>query len=636
MQAGKSASSDKTSIHKEVMRASIKPLLALFAIPLITLAFLLYAVPDLDAKATTSMLEQIDKSTSLPPAVRSDLRNTVISYPPSAVCAGAGANVGVDPEYREVMCPVYSTSWHFWIARKVAFATVALGVITFAIIFALGALAFSNRKVQLKSFLSGWKLLIGVSAIEVIVQSAIAIWLSYWVLAYVFHIVAIKLVLIVLFVAAFAVFHVIRTIFRRPPEAAPLDCELILEDDAPKLWMHVRAMAKILKTLPPKQIVGGIDANFFVTEAPLSIKSSETVQSLTGRTLFVSLPLLRVLNRAEADAVLAHELSHFRGGDTANSAVLGPSQIRYDHYMFSMYAGAGTRPVFHVLSLYRLIFQIALGRESRRREFKADSSAAKLVSPQAIVQALVKLSAYSRYQHQIESNIFGKREKQSNELGISSLIGSGLQTYAGSQDFLDDMREARIPHPFDSHPSLADRMKNVKFNLREEDFKGVVGIAPVNTWIDDITHASEMERRLWADYEAKLAQAHEENLAYLLDPKDDESRDVVEKHFPERRFELKNGKSIEINFEGMVLPDTTTLLSWDDVKAYRYIDSSFGDILILTVPGRKWYGAKQTVKVRLRGLKKQKADFQAVLHQYYQRHYVMRSQQAMESRVLVV
>jgi len=96
-----------------------------------------------------------------------------------------------------------------------------------------------------------------------------------------------------------------------------------------------------------------------VTEAPLDVQQ----QTLTGRSLYVSLPLLRLLDRSEADAVLIHELAHLRGGDTASSAKLGPKLVDFDHYCRLMLHGGATIVIFHVMNLYRLIFELALQRD---------------------------------------------------------------------------------------------------------------------------------------------------------------------------------------------------------------------------------------------------------------------------------
>jgi Zn-dependent protease with chaperone function len=178
-------------------------------------------------------------------------------------------------------------------------------------------------------------------------------------------------------------------LFKKPRSINCINGDLLLESTEPLLWSRVRSLAKRLETAPPDHIVAGIDCNFFVTQAPLEVNG----RKLSGRTLFVSLPLLRQFNAAEADAVLAHELAHFRGGDVKSTALLNPKLRQFDLYRNVM----AYRHIFianYMLQLYRLIFELALQRDSRKREFIADRAAATAVSGQAVVNALIKLSAY--------------------------------------------------------------------------------------------------------------------------------------------------------------------------------------------------------------------------------------------------
>ena len=59
-------------------------------------------------------------------------------------------------------------------------------------------------------------------------------------------------------------------------------------------------------------MIAGIDDQFFVTEHPVTIQHADW----KGRTLFVSLSLLRTMPEDETRAALAHELAHFSGNDT--------------------------------------------------------------------------------------------------------------------------------------------------------------------------------------------------------------------------------------------------------------------------------------------------------------------------------
>lgn len=89
------------------------------------------------------------------------------------------------------------------------------------------------------------------------------------------------------------------------------------QQDAPKLYAFVRSLAEKLRARPPEHIILGLDPNFFVTSADVSLIGGG--ETLRGESLFVSAPLSRLLSQQEFAAVIGHELGHFRGGDTEYS-----------------------------------------------------------------------------------------------------------------------------------------------------------------------------------------------------------------------------------------------------------------------------------------------------------------------------
>jgi len=417
------------------------------------------------------------------------------------------------------------------------------------------------------------------------------------------------------------VFYAVVCIFKRPPKATGIGGELIAPEHSPTLWTHIRGLAARLGTPPPDHLVAGIDTNFFVTEALLAVGD----RRLKGRSLFVSLPLLRVLDRSEADAVLAHELAHFQGGDTASSARLGPKLVQYDHYCQMMHAAKVTIFVFYLMRMYRVIFEFALQRDSRRREFLADRAAASLVSGSAIVRSLIKIAAYARYRGEIERRLFERDLKHAGALGIAQQIASGLAPYATSARFVDAMKTARIPHPFDSHPALPERMENVGHRIAEQDYGAIVTAAPAQTWVTDMPTAADIEQRLWLAYEQRFAEMHEQSLAYRYAPASEEERAIVLKYFPAVAFELAGGKRFIVEYAGLTLPEQPEPMPWEQVAKLQYSDGSLGtsDTLQIEHLEKGWLGNK-TTKVKLRGIGKQKERFKAVLGHYWQRHQISR------------
>ncbi|MFN3439434.1 MAG: M48 family metalloprotease [Acidovorax sp.] len=595
-------------------------LLALLLIPAVTYVFAGYAQREQDTRFVEGISQRIDADKRLPSAEKQARKDYYRSNPPSTICNST------DPEaqdYRAAMCERYGDVWQFNMARTVSLgALVASGVLLVAVL-GLGALAFVDRKMQYASFVTGWHLTTWASAASLVVQGAMAVWLSFWVTAVFFHQYSPKPIIVVGLAVAAGVFVAVAGIFKRVQSDSRAVGELVSEADAPMLWKRIRHMAQRLKTDPPQHIVAGIDANFFVTEAPLTVGD----KTLAGRTLFVSLPLLRVLDQTEADAVFGHELAHLRGGDTQSSARLGPKLVQFDHYRHAIRTGGLSAVVSPVLDLYRTIFEFALARDSREREFKADRIAAKLVSPAAIAQSLVKIAAYAQYRDKIEDELFGRNDRHDNtSLGIAGFVAYGLTPYAASDDFLNAMKTANVPHPFDSHPAMPERLRNVGMPLKEHDYSAIAVRKPAATWVQEILTADAIEQRLWSDYEQQFAQDHERSLAYRYEPANDQERALVLQYFPPVVFALKGADTVEVSIDGIKTSADDTTVFWDAVKALEFKESSFGNALVVTHPEKGMMGAK-TTKIKLPGLKKDKDAFNATVGIYWHRHQIMRAHQ---------
>jgi Zn-dependent protease with chaperone function len=607
---------EPNSLKGAILKAALFAALSLFVVPLCTWLFSEHAQAQRDQIYTAALRESLDGKPGRSEADKEAGRVFLAAHPPSTACDDDSPEVA---QYRSIVCERYSELWQYHLADKVAKACLIGGALVLLAIFGFGALAFYNRPAQYLSLVFGWNLLRVTSTLQVITQGAMLVWLSFWLTAFFFESYFVKLIVFAAIVAGLAVVHAIVGIFKRPPPSAPLAGRLVAEADAPKLWAHLRRCAAHLGTAPPRQLIAGIDANFFVTEAPLNIGE----RTLGGRSLYVSLPLLRVLDRAEADAVLVHELAHFRGGDTASSAQLGPKLVDFDHYCRLMVHGGVTIVVYHVMYLYRLMFELALRRDSRQREFRADKVASQVISAGAIAQSLIKIAAYSNYRSQVEQQLFEQDSRHGNTLGIASLVAAGLAPYASSNHFIDSMKTANVPHPFDSHPPLVERMRNVGHEVAEQDFGAIVTSTPASGWIEDIQVAGAIESELWNEYEQMFASAHERSLAYRYLPATDAEREIVLRHFPDVAFELRGGASFGISYQGLRLQEADQLLAWDDIRTFEYENGMGADVLTIQLTEKGLLGAK-TKKVKLPGISDHREAFKQTLGQYWHRHRTMR------------
>jgi Zn-dependent protease with chaperone function len=591
----------------DTLRISGLAVIALFLIPALTFAL------------STQILSQWDQTFS-----RNVMQKATAEQRPAAEAFVQRAKPSVicnttDPELAKVrydMCNQLSNVWQVNMARSVAVIALIGSGVMIALVLALSLAAFGNRSVQYFSFVTGKQLMVWGSVAQVLAQGAMMVWLSYWVTAFYFNVYIVKLIGIAAVLVALAALAAIFGIFSRNPSVNAQDGEHIREADAPRLWARISQMAERLKTAPPKQIIAGIDANFFVTEAPLTVGN----EVLTGRTLYVSLPLLRKLETSEADAVLAHELAHLSGGDTANSAKLGPALQHYDQYCAAMGSGGATIVVWPILALYRIMFELAFARSRREREFRADKVAAKLVSPQAISKSLIKVAAYAIYRNKIERDLFEHLSLHTGALGIATAIDSGLPAYVQSPAFMENISSVHVPHPFDSHPPLSERMQAVGAAMDAQDYATVAVEPPATSWVSEISTADAIESRMWSTFDQAFAAEHERVLAFRYLPANDAEQAVVLKYFPTREFTLKKGATIELSYAG-IRSSSGDQIHWGTVTDLNYKDGNFlADTLAVSV---NEHGKKRTATIKLPQIGTSKAEFQGVLALYFRRHQIM-------------
>ena len=174
--------------------------------------------------------------------------------------------------------------------------------------------------------------------------------------------------------------------------------------------------------MPEVAIYDAPDVNAFATGAR---RNNALVAVSTG--------LLRSMSREEAEAVLAHEISHVANGDmitlaliqgVVNTFVIVASRVvghLIDRVVFKTEEGHG--PAFFITSiLAQVVFGILASTIvfwfSRRREFRADAGGARLAGREKMVAALEKLRRNVNQPHLPD---------QMAAFGISGGVGSGLK-----------------------------------------------------------------------------------------------------------------------------------------------------------------------------------------------------------------
>lgn len=120
---------------------------------------------------------------------------------------------------------------------------------------------------------------------------------------------------------------------------------------------------------------------------------------LNGRTLCLSLGLLYLFDEQELRAVIAHELAHFDGEDTRYSREYAPAFRAAADALENLRQSLGrdlrARGVLPLLPIFAFTIECSArvtAEHSRKREFLADATAARVAGSTAIATALAKVA----------------------------------------------------------------------------------------------------------------------------------------------------------------------------------------------------------------------------------------------------
>ncbi len=209
---------------------------------------------------------------------------------------------------------------------------------------------------------------------------------------------------------------------------------------ATETWL-VETVARLAKEsnigMPDVAIYPAADINAFATGAKRD-------QALVA----VSSGLLQQMSRDEAEAVLAHEVAHIANGDMITLTLIQGVLNTFVMFMARIVANiivnamrnnnqsAGTFVYFGIVFVLEIIFgllaSIIVMWFSRKREYAADSGAAKLVGPQKMIMALQRLKQSYPSELKGELVAFGINSKPSELFASHPSLDdriSALQNY---------------------------------------------------------------------------------------------------------------------------------------------------------------------------------------------------------------
>ncbi|MGR6922359.1 M48 family metallopeptidase [[Actinomadura] parvosata] len=223
----------------------------------------------------------------------------------------------------------------------------------------------------------------------------------------------------------------------------------------PVLWQTVEELAQRVRTAPPDEIRLVAEVNAAVSEDTrfLGLRA-------TRRRMFIGLPLLQTLTVDEMRAVLGHELGHYSGAHTR----LGAPVYRGRVSLIATVQGLHNHPfIQRLFTWYAKLYLRVSQAVSRRQELEADQLAVAIGGRQAMAGALRK----------IHTTAAGWDLYVSNYLSLTGAGGARPAAVFGGFHALmsDPDRQAELAKlgeepeevsPYDSHPSLADRLAAIE------------------------------------------------------------------------------------------------------------------------------------------------------------------------------
>jgi Zn-dependent protease with chaperone function len=242
----------------------------------------------------------------------------------------------------------------------------------------------------------------------------------------------------------------------------------VTTQDQPQLWQTVTAIAHKLSARMPTRIVLGIEPNFYVTAADVSVFPGGKTHS--GETLYISLPVLRMLTPEEFHAVIGHELGHFKGDDTKYSLKFYPIYAGTARAIGELSGGEGASqlallPALATLSFFLEQFSKAESGIGRQREFEADKVGASASSGAALGVALLKIGAVAPMWVSVKKAMIDALSEGKIYTNVSEFYWNVAKS-AVTPEIIYEVGAQAITHPTDTHPTTADRIQALGHSVK--------------------------------------------------------------------------------------------------------------------------------------------------------------------------
>jgi len=256
----------------------------------------------------------------------------------------------------------------------------------------------------------------------------------------------------------------------------------------------------------PEHVVAGLTPGLFLTEARVACLDAV----LTGGTLYLALPLLRILSVDELRALIGHELAHFSGGDAPFATGVSPCRVSVSRALSELQGrarGARAAAIVPPLALLSFAFDALASADVSRaeRERRADRSAAGVAGADVFGCALVKAHTFGPAWHTVMAAMARAVAARMQYENSSALFAEVAGANRGPER-LRGVGAGRLPHPTDEHPPLSDRLAALGLGLEQVASEALV-TSPANPASSLVDGFERLEQELTAVEHRLLAAA---------------------------------------------------------------------------------------------------------------------------------
>lgn len=190
--------------------------------------------------------------------------------------------------------------------------------------------------------------------------------------------------------------------------------------------------------------------------------------------LILGLPLLQVVNEAEALAIVAHEFGHLSGQHGRFNGYIYRLRSTWGRIqqLSEQWQGWIARRIAGLFRWYAPYFNAYTFVLARQNEYAADRMSVRLVGEQSAANALLRVNFAAQFEEEVFWPAIQKRV-QASEQPLANRSQLWQQSVAAQLDethrlrYLAHAQQQKTDH-LDTHPSLSDRLRAITMPLDED------------------------------------------------------------------------------------------------------------------------------------------------------------------------